>query len=82
MAAKSQKNKDKKSAVTVNKKAYRNFEFIDKYEAGLSLLGTEVKSLREGTADLSGSYARIENEQCWLVCASIAQYKPKSVGSK
>ena len=75
MSAKSQKNKDKKSAVTVNKKAYRNFEFVDNYEAGLSLLGTEVKSLREGGADLSGSYARIEDGQCWLVGASIAQYK-------
>jgi len=73
MAAKPQKNK--RNAVTVNKKAYRNFEFVDNFEAGLSLLGTEVKSLREGTADLSGSYARIENEQCWLVGASIAQYQ-------
>jgi SsrA-binding protein len=75
MAAKPQKNKSNKSPVMVNKKAYRNFEFVDKFEAGLSLLGTEVKSLREGTADLSGSYARIDNGQCWLVGASISQYK-------
>lgn len=75
MSAKSQKSKDTKSAVTVNKKAYRNFEFVDNYEAGLSLLGTEVKSLREGGADLSGSYARIEDGQCWLVGASISQYQ-------
>ncbi|MBN2181380.1 MAG: SsrA-binding protein SmpB [Sedimentisphaerales bacterium] len=75
MAAKPQKNNDKKSAVAVNKKAYRNFEFVDKYEAGLSLLGTEVKSLRESAADLSGSYARLEDKQCWLVGANISQYK-------
>jgi SsrA-binding protein len=75
MAAKSQKNRDKKSPVTVNKKAYRNFEFVDNFEAGLSLLGTEVKSLRESGADLSGSYARIDNGQCWLVGANISQYK-------
>jgi SsrA-binding protein len=75
MASKPQKNKGKKSPVMVNKKAYRNFEFVDNFEAGLSLLGTEVKSLREGTADLSGSYARIDNGQCWLVGASISQYK-------
>lgn len=61
--------------MAVNKKAYRNFELVDKFEAGLSLLGTEVKSLRDGTADLSGSYARIQDEQCWLVGASIAQYQ-------
>ena len=61
--------------MAVNKKAYRNFEIIEKYEAGLGLLGTEVKSLRIGGGDLSGSYARIENEQCWLVGAGVAQYQ-------
>ena len=55
MAAKFHKNKDKQGPVSVNKKAYRNFEFIDKFEAGLSLSGSEVKSLRDGAADLSGS---------------------------
>jgi SsrA-binding protein len=77
MAAKSHKdtNKDKQGPVTVNKKAYRNFELVEKFEAGLELLGTEVKSLRAGTADLAGSYARIDNGQCWLVGAQIAPYE-------
>ena len=75
MSAKSGKGKAKESSVTVNKKAYRNFELIERYEAGMSLLGSEVKSLREGQADLSGSYARIEKDECWLVGASIAEYK-------
>ncbi len=61
--------------MAVNKKAYRNFELVENFQAGLSLLGTEVKSLRAGTADLSGSYARVENDQCWLVGAQIAQYE-------
>lgn len=39
------------------------------------LLGGEVKSLRAGQADLNGSYARIEGQECWLVGASIAQYQ-------
>ena len=60
--------------MVVNKKAYRNFELVERFEAGLSLLGTEVKSLRQAAADLSGSYAKVEDEQCWLVGASIAQY--------
>ncbi len=68
------KNKKQGSAV-VNKKAYRNFELIEKFEAGLKLLGTEVKSLRAGQADLNGSYARFEDEECWLVGASIAHYE-------
>jgi len=75
MAAKSRKSKGQQPPKTVNKKAYRNFELIEKYEAGLELLGTEVKSLRAGQADLDGSYARVENGQCWLVGAKIAQYK-------
>jgi len=75
MAAKFHKNKDKQGPVAVNKKAYRNFEFIDKIEAGLSLSGSEVKSLRDGAADLSGSYARIQDDECWLVGASISQYQ-------
>jgi SsrA-binding protein len=75
MAAKLRKDKDKQGPAAVNKKAYRNFELIEKFEAGLELLGTEVKSLRAGQADLNGSYARIQNEQCWLVGATIAQYQ-------
>lgn len=79
MAAKSSKHKS--GAAAVNKKAYRNFELIERFEAGLELLGTEVKSLRAGQADLSGSYARISGGECWLVGASIAQYQQASISN-
>ena len=75
MTAKSNKRKDEQAPKTVNKKAYHNFELVEKFEAGLGLLGTEVKSLRAGQADLDGSYARIREGQCWLVGAKIAQYQ-------
>ena len=75
MAAKPHKDKDKQGPAAVNKKAYRNFELIERYEAGLELLGSEVKSLRAAAADLDGSYARVENGQCWLIGAKIAQYQ-------
>ena len=75
MSAKSHNKKDKQGPIAVNKKAYANFEIVDIYEAGLSLLGTEVKSLRIGAADLSGSYARIDGEQCWLFGTTISQYQ-------
>lgn len=75
MAAKSRKSKGSQVPETVNKKAYRNFELLDKLEAGISLLGTEVKSLRAAQGNLDGSYARITGDECWLVGASIAQYK-------
>src|SRR4030042_5896851 len=75
MAAKPHKQKDEKTPRAVNKKAYHNFELVEKIEAGLELLGSEVKSLRLGQADLDGSYARVKDNECWLVGAKIAQYQ-------
>jgi SsrA-binding protein len=75
MAAKPRKNKGSGAPETVNKKAYHNFELVDRFEAGMSLLGTEVKSLRAAQGNLDGSYARIIGNECWLVGATIAQYK-------
>jgi SsrA-binding protein len=75
MSAKSQKKDAAVKQVAVNKKAWHNFEIEDKFEAGMELLGSEVKSLRTGQADLSGSYARIVNGECWLMGAKISQYQ-------
>jgi len=58
-----------------NRKAFFDYEIVEKIEAGMSLFGSEVKSLREGGADLTGSFARIESNQCWLLGCNIAQYK-------
>ena len=57
-----------------NKKAYYNFELVEKVEAGISLLGTEVKSLRNKQCDLDACYARVINNEVWLVNCKIAQY--------
>ena len=75
MAAKSRRHNGEQAPRAVNKKAYRNFELLDKFEAGISLLGTEVKSLRAAQADLDGSYGRIRDGQCWLIGAKIAPYQ-------
>lgn len=75
MSAKKDKSTNKQGPVAVNKKAYYNFELVEKVEAGLSLVGSEVKSLRAGGADLNGSYARIIDCQCFLLGATIAQYE-------
>ena len=61
-----------------NKKAYYNYELVEKVQAGVALLGTEVKSLRGRECDLEGSYARIEDGQCWLVGCKIAPYAQAS----
>jgi len=76
MAAKKGQNKPKSTGqVAVNRKAYHNFELLEKFEAGMELMGSEVKSLRAGGADLNGSYARIIGGQCWLMGASISPYE-------
>ncbi len=73
------KDDNKEAKVAVNKKAYHSFEIIDRFEAGMHLLGSEVKSLRGGQADLSGSYARVINGECWLIGTKIAQYQQAGV---
>ncbi|MBC8377849.1 MAG: SsrA-binding protein SmpB [Planctomycetes bacterium] len=57
-----------------NKKAYHNFELVEKVEAGISLLGTEVKSLRGKHCDLDACYARVIGNEVWLVGCKIAAY--------
>ena len=60
--------------VATNRKARRNYTLIDTYEAGLALLGSEVKSLRDGKMELKDSYGDIRNGEAYLVGAHIAPY--------
>jgi len=79
MSVKAKKDKERKGLVAVNKKAYRDFELLEKFEAGISLTGSEVKSLRQGGGDLKGSYVRLIKDECWLVGASISPYKQAGI---
>ena len=79
--AKGKKDSTKQASATVNKKAYHNFELLEKFEAGLLLAGSEVKSLRAAQADLDGSYARIQGDELWLVGAKIAQYEQAGINN-
>ncbi len=60
--------------VARNKKARFNYELGDRFEAGLVLTGTEVKSLRLGKASLTEAYARIKNGEGWLMGCQIQPY--------
>jgi SsrA-binding protein len=62
--------------VTVNRKARHDYEIVEKFEAGLSLLGSEVKALREGRANLKDSYATIEGNRVLLHNCHIGPYQP------
>lgn len=66
-----------------NRKARHNYFIEDSMEAGIVLLGSEVKSLREGQANITESYATVENGELWLVNAYISPYaqaKTKTFG--
>ena len=60
--------------VCQNKKAYHDYEILEKIEAGLVLLGTEVKSLRQGKANLKDSYAKIRQGEVHLYGCHISAY--------
>ncbi|GMV64258.1 MAG: SsrA-binding protein SmpB [Candidatus Omnitrophica bacterium] len=59
-----------------NRKAFHDYIVLDRVEAGISLLGSEVKSLREGQCNLKDSYALIENGEVLLSNMHIAHYGP------
>jgi SsrA-binding protein len=61
--------------ITANKKARRDYHIAETFEAGLVLVGTEVKSLRDGKASLAEAYARIIGDEMYLVGAHIPEYK-------
>jgi SsrA-binding protein len=63
-----------KKIVAENRKARYNYEIIDTYEAGIMLMGTEVKSLREGKANIAESYASDENGEIWLINSYLPEY--------
>lgn len=60
--------------ITVNRKARHEFSIIQTFEAGIVLQGTEVKSLRQGKANLVDSYASLKNGEVWLIGAHISEY--------
>ncbi|ANP84867.1 SsrA-binding protein SmpB [Rhizobium johnstonii] len=60
--------------VAENRKARFNYEIIDTYEAGIVLMGTEVKSLREGKANIAESYASDEGGEIWLINSYLPEY--------
>jgi len=58
-----------------NRKAFHNYEILDTYEAGIVLLGTEIKSLRAGGGSIQDAYVVLHHGEAWLKNASIAPYK-------
>jgi SsrA-binding protein len=75
--SKSKGSDDKKPTIKVvarNKRAYHEFDILDKWEAGIVLVGSEVKSLRNGKVSLEQSFADLERDEVWLLGCDIPEY--------
>jgi SsrA-binding protein len=66
---------EKQKHVSSNKKAFFDYQILEKVETGIALTGTEVKAIREGRVNLKDSYARIKNSEMWLIGLHIGMYK-------
>ncbi len=64
-----------------NKKAGFDYEVLEKFEAGMVLFGQEVKSIKTGHINLSGSYVAIRNEEPFLTGVKVPPYQPNNVGA-
>lgn len=64
--------------IATNKKAFRDFEILERFEAGIELVGSEVKSLRQSKASFVDSFARIEEKGVFLYNTDIASYAQAS----
>lgn len=65
--------------VSQNKKAYHDYFIEDTYEAGIELKGTEIKSIRKGSANLKDSYIRIKNGEAFLEGMHVAPYEQGNI---
>ena len=66
------------SDIVTNRKAFHDYHIIERFEAGIELKGTEVKSIRAGFANLTNAFARIEKAQIFLFGADIQPYERAS----
>lgn len=74
MAPKKKSSDGPRRTVADNRRARYEYEFIEKFEAGLQLTGTEVKSLRDGKAMIAESYASAEGDEIYLINSHIPEY--------
>jgi len=60
--------------IATNRKARHDYFLLDTYEAGISLLGSEIKSIRAGHVSIKEAYVRVDGEEAWLIDAHISPY--------
>lgn len=65
----------REKVITLNKKAFHDYEISIKYEAGIVLSGTEIKTLRQQKGNIQDAYARVKDGEVWLINSNIPEYK-------
>ncbi len=68
-----------KKVVATNRRAFYNYNILDRIEAGLVLTGTEIRSVRAGQVEIRDAYARPQDGELWLVNAHIAPYSAGNI---
>lgn len=89
MAAKKSKKKNKQvkgddakgqsRTIAENRKARHRFEILEQLECGIQLVGSEVKSMREGQLSLDEAYVRIQKKEIWLIGCDIGEYRQANI---
>lgn len=74
MAKAAKSNEEEVQVIARNKRAFHEYEVLDRLECGLKLVGTEVKSMRDGHVSLEDSYAKLEDGEVWLIGSDIPEY--------
>jgi SsrA-binding protein len=72
--AKADRANDDVKVVTRNRRAAHDYELLERLECGIVLVGTEVKTLRDGHCSLDGAYAKVEDGELWLIDCEIPEY--------
>jgi SsrA-binding protein len=73
------KKKEKDNTIATNRKARHDYEIIDSLECGIMLVGSEVQSVKNHKVSLGESYARVKDNEVWLINCDIAEYKEARV---
>ncbi|MGE4487948.1 MAG: SsrA-binding protein SmpB [Kiritimatiellales bacterium] len=74
MPPKSKESRDASGVITTNRKAFRDFHVLETLEAGIELLGTEVKSIRQGHVRIDEAYARVDGGQAEILQMTVQPY--------
>jgi SsrA-binding protein len=73
--------REREKLIVDNRRARHDYHLLDRYEAGIVLTGTEVKSLRDGRASLQQAYADVRGGEAWLVGAHISVYEQGNIAN-